>query len=290
MDADLVKGRVLALMAPIFWSLTGLVIRKMDAATEWQINFYRSGTVALFVLCVLLWRYRRQTLAMIRCAGFKAMVGGLCLGSAMFCNIFALKHTTVANAMLLMAVGPIVAAILGRIFLSERVTAWTWLAVALTVVGIAIMVGGGDAGGLLGDLVALGGMLGFGAYAVVLRMGRHVDMTPAVMYAGLFSSAGGGAAALATGQGFVLTAFDFLMCLFLGVVQLGVGSVLFAWASRHVSATELTLFALGEPVLGPLWTWLGVGEVPAPATFLGGGIIFIALLIQTFAPPAVKGR
>ena len=278
------KGRMLAITAPIFWSLTGLIVRKMEGASEWQINFYRSGVVVLFVLCVLCWRYRGNALQHIKSTGFKAVVGGLCLGAAMFCNIFALKHTSVANAMLLMAVGPIVAAVLGMMLLNERPTKWTWFAVALTIIGISIMVGGGSTGSLLGDLVALGGMVGFGAYAVILRMGKAVDMTPAVLYGGIFSALAGAVMAFISGQGLIISTFDLLSCVFLGIVQLGIGSILFAWAAQYISATELTLFALGEPVLGPIWTWLGVGEVPSTATFIGGGIIFLALIIQAVTP------
>ena len=272
---------MLALIAPVFWSISGVTVRFMEDATEWQINFYRSGTLALFVLAVIAYRHGRWTMWALRGAGRKGFLGGACLALAFLCNIFAIKHTTVANAVLLMAVGPIIAAIFGRIFLNEHVGSRTWLAVALAALGVFIMVGGSVATpNLLGDLVALIGVLGFGAYAVVLRSGAQVDMTPAVLYAGVFSALAAGCLAFATGAGLLVSRHDLLLCSLLGVVQIGIGSLLFAMAARTVQAAQLTIFALGEPLLAPIWTWIGVGEVPGTATFAGGAVLLAALAFQ----------
>jgi len=284
MPSELTRGRLLALAAPVFWSITGVTVRSMEAATAWQINFYRSGTLALFVLAVLLVRYRRRTLAVIRAAGGNGMLAGGLVGMAMICNIVAMSHTTVANAVLLMASGPVVAAILGRVLLKEPVSGRTLLAILFAGVGMAVMVGGGVvAGSLFGDLIALVGVLFFGAYAIALRRTTHVDMTPAVFYAGAFGALVAAVTCFATGIGVRTAATDIALCVMLGIVQLGIGSVLFALASRHVPAAELTLFSLGEPVLAPLWTWLGVGEVPSLATLAGGAVMLAALAIQATA-------
>ena len=261
-----------------------MVIRLLEHADQWQANFYRSGSLFIFLLMYLFVRHGRRMLEVVFCSGWKAVLGGFFVGIAMFCNIVAIAHTTVANATLMMAAGPIVAAIFGGFVLGEKVTSITWLAIVIAAVGIAIMVGGNPLeGGILGDLIALLGMTGFGCYAVVLRTGRNVDMTPAVLYAGLFSASAAGAVSLALGNGLVIPLNDLLYCSFLGVVQLGIGSILFAIASSGIPAVELTLIALGEPVLAPIWVWLAVGEVPASSTFIGGAILATAVFIHLFA-------
>lgn len=280
-SADLAQGRLLALVAPVFWSLTGVTVRYMESATEWQINFYRSGALAVFVFVVLAFRYRSGVWRAIRVTGITGVLGGAFVGLAMVCSIVALKHTTVANAVLFMATGPVVAAILARIWLGEQVTSRTWLAIALAALGVAIMMSGSLASGsLFGDSIAFFGVLLFGVYAVMLRARPGVDMTPAVLYAGVFSSAAGALGSLLTGVGLVASKTDTLLSVSLGVVQLGFGSVLFAAAARTVPATELTLFALGEPLLAPVWTWIGVGEVPVPSTMVGGAVLILALGVQ----------
>lgn len=283
-SSDLARGRLLALVAPVFWSITGVVVRFMQDANEWQINFYRSVSLALFVLAVLLVRYRADTLNIIRATGARGALAGLFVGLAMLSNIVALKHTSVANAVFVMASGPVVAAVFGWIWLKERVTAVTWVAIALAVVGMGIMVGGGIAqGSVFGNLVAVFGVGFFGFYAVTLRGGAHLDMTPAVFYAGVFAACAAALVMLLTGTSFATNGADIGLCVMLGIVQLGIGSILFALAASVVPAAELTLFALGEPVLAPIWAWLGVGEVPSASTLLGGAVILVALALQANA-------
>jgi DME family drug/metabolite transporter len=278
------RNRLLALLAPLFWSITGLVIRLLEEADEWQINFYRSTSLALFLLVYLGLKYRANFWRVIMASGRKAMLGGVFIGIAMFSNIIAMQHTTIANATMVMATGPIIAALFGWMLLGESVSRMTWFAIALAVLGLTIMVGGNPlAGSLFGDLVALFGILGFGLYAIVLRKGKAVDMTPAILYAGIFSALPSGLIAMTVGNGLVIPAQELLMCAGLGVVQLGIGSIMFAVASVTVPAVELTLFALGEPLLAPVWVWLVVGEIPATSSFIGGGILLLALLTHLFA-------
>ena len=217
----------------------------------------------------------------MRAAGITAVVAGAFISIAYVGNIVALMHTTVANAMLLMAVAPLVAAVTARIFLGERLTKVVLAGIVLAALGIAIIVGGGvTRGGLYGDVIALTTVMFLGFYAVTLRRKPGVDMVPAVLYSGVIAAVVGGAAALATGTGLAASARDIGFCVFLGVAQIGIGGILFAIAARTVPAAQLTLYALLEPVLQPLWTWIGVGEVPAGATFIGGAIILGAVLLQ----------
>ena len=281
------RNRLLALFAPIFWSITGLVIRLLEESDEWQINFYRSTSLALFLLVYLGFKYRGNFWQVIMASGRKAILAGVFIGIAMFSNIIAMQHTTIANATMVMATGPIVAALFGWVLLGESVSRTTWFAIAMAALGLTIMVGGNPlAGSLYGDLVALFGILGFGLYAIVLRKGKAVDMTPAILYAGIFSAMPSAVMAMTVGNGLVIPAQELLMCAGLGIVQLGIGSIMFALASVTVPAVELTLFALGEPLLAPIWVWLVVSEIPATSSFIGGGILLLALLTHLFANPS----
>lgn len=285
------RNRLLALFAPIFWSLTGLIIRLLETADEWQINFYRSTSLALFMLVYLGVKYRGNLWQVIRASGRKGMLAGVFIGIAMFSNIIAMQHTTIANATMVMATGPIIAALFGWILLGESVSRMTWLAIALAGTGLTIMVGGNPvAGSLFGDMVALFGILGFGLYAIILRKGKAVDMTPAIFYAGIFSALPSAAMAMTVGNGLIIPAQELLMCAILGVVQLGIGSIMFAVASVTVPAVELTLFALGEPLLAPVWVWIVVNEVPATSSFIGGGILLLALLTHLFAAQVAERK
>ena len=275
------RHHIFALAAPVFWSISGITVRLMEGATEWQINFYRCASLVGFVVVILLLRYKYHVFRVIQAAGLKGLWAGVLLSGAMLCNIVALIHTTVANAVLLMATGPIFAALLGRIILGERTSWQLWISISLALIGILVMVGGGiGQGSLYGDLIALVGVAFFGCYAVALRVGRTTDMSPAVLHAGLCGALSAWLILFFNGQGFTAPPADIALCIMLGIVQVGIGSVLFALAAQSVPAVNLTLYALGEPVLAPLWTYVGIGEVPAGTTFLGGGILLIALFFQ----------
>lgn len=256
----------------------------MESATAWQINFYRSLSLAAFVFVFLLLRYGAGAHRMLKESGSKAIVAGLILSGAMICNIVALVHTTVANAVLVMAGGPILAAVIGRIVLKEETSPMLWISIGLTLVGIVVMVGGNySEDRLFGDLVALLGVVFFGFYAVAIRYGKSTDMTPAVMFGGISGAFVAGVMCFVTNTGFSVPVTDIYLCLILGIFQLGIGSVLFAIAAQSVPAVGLTLYALGEPLLAPLWAWLGVGEAPGFLALVGGGILISGLLLHVFS-------
>ena len=275
---------VFAITAPVFWSLAGVVVKSLEQATEWQINFYRCLSLALFVAAVTLIRYRRSTLTVLRMGGLKTLMSGALLSGAMLCNVVALKYTTVAVAVFVMAAAPILAALLGRLFLGEEVRARVWFSIVLAVLGIGIMVGGRlQIGDTVGVAVAILGIVFFGVYAVSLRVGKNVDMTPAVFYGGAIGTAVSFSVSIGTGVGLAIPWIEAMWCTLLGVVQLGLGSVLFALAAQGVPAVQLTLFALGEPLLAPVWVWLILGDVPTMTTLLGGAVLFAALALQVSA-------
>ena len=273
-DSGYARGVALVMLAGVFWSLGGILIRSIEQAGEWQILFYRSAFAALLFFSVLVFRHGRRVFRVFHEAGRKAVLGGLCLGSGFAGFVFAMVHTSIANAVFILAVAPLATALLAWLVLREAVTRRTWISAAAALVGIGIMVAGGIAAGtLFGNLMALIAMLGFSGYAVVLRAGRAGDMLPAACLAGVFAAIGAAVMApdLAVG------AQDIAVCAAMGIVQIGAGLVVFTRGSKSVPAAELALLSLTEVVLAPLWVWIGVGEVPTGATLLGGAIVLAAI-------------
>ena len=76
---------------------------------------------------------------------------------------------------------------------------------------------------------------------------------------------------------------DLIVCLCLGIFQLALGTTLLTLGAKHVPAAQVTLLAMLEIVLNPIWVWLGVGETPSSAALLGGLIILLAVIYQTLA-------
>ena len=272
------SGVLLVLMAGAFWSSMGLGIRMIEQANVWQILFYRSIALAIFLFCIISYRSRFKPFAAIRVAGIAGAIGGVGLVFAFAGGIYAIQTTTVANAMFLFAAAPFLAAVAGRILLREQVRRATWVAMVFAIIGIVIMVINGFAAGrMIGNISALLSAAGFAVFSIALRWGKLEDMLPAVFLAGIFSIVTAGTICQVAGYGFELPTNDIAIAVLLGVFQVGTGLVLYTIGSRVVPAGELVLLSMTEVVLGPLWVWIFVGETVSFYTLLGGSILLLAI-------------
>jgi len=273
--------------AAVCWSTGGLLVRQLSIGSAWEIVFWRSLFMAAFVALVLVVMHGRAMPRKVLAVGVPGVVAGAFLAGTFFFFIGSLTRTTVANTFVLMSVSPFLAAIAARLVLKEPVPAHTWAAIAIALAGIMVMFGGAvDAGQLTGNLLALGVSVCFAAQLTVLRkFHATVDMLPMVMIAGLWSVV----PAFFLAGPFEATGRDVGILALMGCVQLGVGCLLATAASRSLSATELGLLALLEPILGPIWVWVLMGENPGPQALTGGALVLSAVLANQ-ALGAWRGR
>jgi drug/metabolite transporter (DMT)-like permease len=280
MTASPARPRAIAMMviAAICWSSGGFLVRLMSITDAWEIVFWRSTFMTLFVLGVLVAMHRDRTARAIRAVGWPGLAAGAFLACTFFFFIASLTRTTVANTFVLMSVSPFLAAIAGRLVLGERVPARTWAAIAVAFAGIVVMFADAvDAGRVVGNLLALGVSCFFAAQVTVLRKYHAtVDMLPQVMIAGVISIVVAAPLALP----FTASAADLAVLAVMGCVQLGTGCLLATAASRHLTATELGLLALLEPILGPIWVWALMGEHPGTTALIGGAIVLSAVIVN----------
>jgi drug/metabolite transporter (DMT)-like permease len=277
------------IVAPICWSSGGLLVRLLSFRDAWEIVFWRSSFMAAFVALTLAVMHGRRTAASVAAVGWPGVLSGLFLAGQFFLFIASLTRTTVANTFVLMSVSPFLAAIAGRLWLHEPVPLRTWLAIAAALAGMVVMFSDAiDAGRFAGNLLAVGCSCLFALNVTVLRKVRaKVDMLPTVMLAGWMSIA----LAWPLAAPFEATPRDLLILAFMGCVQLGTGCLLMVAASRHLSATELGLLALLEPILGPIWVWVLLGENPGPLALAGGTIVLSAVIAnQAFGAWRSRGQ
>ena len=275
------------IVAAVCWSTGGLLVRQLSITNAWEIVFWRSLFMTAFVAVVLTAMHGRRMPAAVRAAGRPGILAGLFLAGTFFFFIGSLTRTTVANTFVLMSVSPFLAAIASLVFLREPVAVRTWIAMGIAFAGILVMFGGAaDAGQLFGNLLALGVSVCFAAQLTVLRkFHATVDMLPMVMIAGLWTLL---PAWILAGP-FGATPRDLAILAFMGCVQLGTGCLLATAASRTLPASELGLLALLEPILGPLWVWVLMGEHPGRSALAGGALV-LAAVIANEALAAWRGR
>ena len=287
-DAKL-TGIALTLGGVVCWSLGGALIRLTDGIDIWQIVFYRA-IVVLAVIGAWIWSiHGSRSFLVMRRAGWPAVIAGIASGLAGLAFVAALFHSTVAHTIFMLGVAPFYAALLGWWILRERVELATWAGMTVALAGLAIMLIGGTGGGsFVGSVLALYAAFAFACYSVLLRWGHNTEMVVSQIWSALFVIAFSTIVLLlptplrdAHGFGGLTIGWHNLLLVFvMGAVQLSLGMILFTRGSRSVPAVQLSLLALIEPVLGPLWAWLAVSEVPAVATVVGGAVILSAVAVQ----------
>ncbi|MBI1398222.1 MAG: EamA family transporter [Betaproteobacteria bacterium] len=272
-------GVVLMTGATLCWASAGILVRTLHLKDAWEVTFWRSFFMTLFIGTVLLVQYRGRFLDRLRATGVAGVTSGALWALMYVCFIVALSKTTVANTLVLCSVSPFMSALFGWLFLRERVAGRTWAAMVVAMSGIVLMFSEGVArGDLAGNLVALLIPVGFGLNVVLnRRMHATVDMVPTLFLSGIFSCL----VVLPFALPFDARGADFVNLVTLGVVQLGGGCLLMVLAARHLRAAEVGLLSELETVFGVAATWWVVGEVPSDLTLAGGVIVIAALAVDT---------
>jgi drug/metabolite transporter (DMT)-like permease len=270
------RGQAYALAAALAWSTGGILQRQVAAGAADQIV----GRAIFAFLAVLLFvRFgegtglREAARSVANVAGL-LVAAGIAAASATF--IVALNHTSVAHVLVIQAITPILAGLFAFWALREPLSARTWGAMLLAVVGIAVMVGVPRGGNALGELMAFLSPLSFAVVIVVARRHRDVSMTPATALAQLML--------IVFGLPFVhagqLHGSDIGWLALLGLGQQGFGLVFFTMGARLIPAAAMGLILLLESVLGIVWGWLGTSEGANVSTVLGGLIVLGAVAIK----------
>ena len=267
------------LAAGLCWSLGGIIVRKLTLTDTWEIVFWRALFMSVFLAALLLALRGRSVVASVRSIGLAGAISSVCLAAQIYFFILALSHTTAANTFVLMSISPLLAALVGLLFLRENVAWHTWLAIAFALGGIVIMFGEGfGTGRWLGNLFALCVPIGYACQILFVRKvqgaaGKAPDLMPTVLVGAVFAMA----PALFLGWPFEATGQDVLLLAIMGYVQLGMGCWLMTLAVPHLRAAEMGLLALTETILAPMWVWLGTGEAPS-TTALTGGVLIVGAL------------
>ena len=269
---------VLMVISSVIISFGGLIVRSMEMALPWQINFYRSIALLGFVSVLIVLRFRRETFSVIGNIGALGCLAGVFLGCAGMAFMQALTRTTVANALFILGAIPFFAALFARILLKEKLKRATLLTMLVAATGLAVMVFEGITIGLgAGNGFALMTAILFALYAVILRSRRQREMLPALLISALVIIV---VSVVVQVDDLVVSSHDLILSFIWGGLLSGVANWMFIYASRHLAAAEITLFMLLEFALGPLWVWLAINERPSAWTVVGGLLIILAVAVR----------
>jgi drug/metabolite transporter (DMT)-like permease len=177
-----------------------------------------------------------------------------------------------------MSVGPWMAGLLGWLILGERVRPRTWVTMGLALGGVVVMVSDSyGAGRLAGDLLAIVMACVFAMATVLVRRHPEIQMTPAASLSAVIAAL----VTLPLASPLASTPRDLVLLAVFGVVQFGAGFLLFTMGARLIPVAETSLIGMLEPVLGPIWVWLVIGEAIGVRALIGGLVILSALVLHT---------
>ena len=273
------RDAIFILLAGLCWSLSGIGVRLIEDANVWQIVFYRSISMSLFLGGVVYYTTGQNPIKIALEKGAISWICGFALVLSYVAGVYALQTTSVANTLLLFSTAPFQTAILARVFLGEIVRWRTWSAIGFSLVGVLIMVGGQDnQSHISGDLAALSAALGFAVFTISVRKGRTGNMMPAVFWSAILCLPIMVLICLYTNTSLIVGPKDASIALLLGIIQMGLGLLLFTLGSKTLPAAKMTLLALSEVFFAPLWVWLFLNERIPLQTLIGGSVILLAII------------
>lgn len=284
---DHAKGLLITVLGVLILTPDSLLVR-LISTDIWTLLFWRGLLTSMALAAWLAATYRRQAVAKLRATGLAGLCAAMLFGATTVCFITALKHTSVANTLVIVSAAPLFAALMARLFLHEAVARRTWLAILAALCGILVLVSGSFGGGrIVGDLAALATAALLAGSLTVMRRYRDRNMVPAMAISGLFVAM----CAFPLGDLSAVTARDAIWLGLLGLLVLPVSFGLMALGPRYLPAPEVSLILLLETVLGPFWVWLVLGEEPGMRAFIGGAIVISALVahaVVALMRPAVR--
>jgi len=271
------KGMLLAFTGIMFITPDSLLIR-LASIDSWNLIFYRGLIPFLTILIGLLFIYKSSLIKKILDNGWHGLffIVNFAITSIVF--VISIENTNVANTLVMIALAPMLSAIISMIFLKENPDQKTWVAIIVTTLAVIyIFYDAIDSGDFLGNLLGLVCATGLAINAVIIRSAKKISLVPSAMIGklvvALFAIIFIDQIKLENNDLFIIP----LMC----IVCIALPFVCVTLAPRYITAPEVNLFFLLETIFGPFWVWLVIHEQPSIETIIGGAIIILTIAVHS---------
>ena len=272
------KGSLLAFIAVMLITPDSIFIRLSNIET-WGMLFYRCVIPFVVVLIGLIFFYKNNLLKALVGIGYP---GIFYIISFSICNItfiISIQNTNVANTLVMIAMAPMLSAILGSIFLKEVPDHKTWIAIIITLASVTyIFYDSIEMGNFYGDLFGLITAFGLACNAVIARYAKNRDLVPSAVIGKLCVAI----FAFFFVDSFSLVGSDLVIVPLMCVMCVAIPFVLVTIAPRFIPAEEVNLFFLLETIIGPFWVWMIIKEQPSIETIQGGAVIILTIAIHSY--------
>ena len=272
------KGSLLAFIGVMFITPDSLLIRLSNIET-WGMLFYRGVIPFICVLFGLLLFYKKNFIRALKKVGYPGFFYSISFAVCNITFIISIQNTNVANTLIMIALAPMLSAILGSIFLKEIPDRKTFIAILITFGAcVYIFYDSLNLGNFLGDFFGLVTALGLACNATIARYAKDRDLVPSAVLGKLFVAI----FAFFFVKNFELIGNDIIFVPLMCIMCVAIPFVLVTIAPRFITGAEVNLFFLLETILGPIWVWIVIKEQPSIETIFGGSIIIMTFAIHSF--------
>lgn len=263
---------LMTVLAAILWSTGGIFIKLLpqDAFT---ILFYRSfyaGLIFLLIFGKKLFVFNKLSI-----------ISSLFYAPLLIAFVTSTKLTTAANAIFLQYTAPAFVLLLEPYFIRTKLKKINIFTVIVCFMGMGLFfieqLSSPD--NWLGIWLALLSGVILTGLLITQKMNKPEYQPGAVFLGNML-------VCLITLPWFItspsptITENTYLMIL--GFGQLGLGFALFLYGQKHLPAIESALIAMLEPLLNPVWVFIGYGEHPGNWAIAGGLIILLTLVFRLY--------
>jgi len=272
------KGSLLAFVAVMLITPDSIFIRLSNIET-WGMLFYRGAIPFVVVLIGLIFFYKNNLLKALLGIGYPGIFYVISFSICNITFIISIQNTNVANTLVMIAMAPMLSAILGSIFLKEIPDSKTWIAIIITLIAVSYIFHDSiEVGNFYGDLFGLITAFGLACNAVIARFAKNRDLVPSAVIGKLCVAI----FAFFFVDTFSLVGTDLIFVPLMCVMCVAIPFVLVTIAPRFIPAEEVNLFFLLETIIGPFWVWLIINEQPSIETIQGGSVILLTIAIHSF--------
>tara|TARA_B100000427_G_C15449212_1_gene568813 strand:- start:114 stop:1019 length:906 start_codon:yes stop_codon:yes gene_type:complete len=273
----------LVIIAGILWSFGPLVVRNIDNASTvpWQYLFTRGIVIFLLLNIYLVFEEGADFYKNYTRVGLSGILGSIGLATAMMTFIWSITNTSAAITLLCLAAMPFITALLGFLFLKEKISTSVWIAIIIATVGISVMAFESNSMGSINGLIfGLASATGFSIFSVSLRWRKETPKFTTVALAGLFCFIFSFIVIDQQDLNFFSSSKNESLFALHGTLVC-IGLILYSVGSKSIPAAELTLLSLTEVIGGIFWVWIplfGINEIPSNNTIIGGFLIFMSII------------
>jgi len=275
--SDQKKGTLIAFTAILLITPDSLFIRLVNISS-WNLIFYRGLIPFLVVFLGLLIIYKSKLLKEIINNGWHGFFYACTFTITNIFFVISIENTNVANTLIMIALAPMLSAIISFFFLKESPDKKTWIAIVITTLSVVyIFYDALDAGDLLGNFLGLICALGLAVGAVIIRSAKKISLVPSAMMGKLMVTL----ISLLFVNQLKLEGNDTVIIPLMCIMCVAIPFVLVTIAPRYITAAEVNLFFLLETIFGPIWVWFVIKEQPSIETILGGVVIIITIAVHS---------